>query len=169
MKSLIVTDKQLEVIKESCELYGRIQIGQFVQFAEIVTQTGFSGWTLRVQPQKNEGETDEQYKARCDAQEKKDRIICDCIDGVLDGLYRHAYSYEPKPRTNEANIAIDLGILDVNEVVETLKNKPEEMEIVLTGRNAKQEIIEIAHLVSNIDPIKHYWDTGVAAREGIEY
>ena len=70
---------------------------------------------------------------------------------------------------DEANIAIDLGILDVNEVVETLKNKPEEMEIVLTGRNAKPEIIEIAHLVSNIDPIKHYWDTGVAAREGIEY
>ena len=70
---------------------------------------------------------------------------------------------------DEANIALDLGILDVNEVVETLKNKPEEMEIVLTGRNAKPEIIEIAHLVSNIDPIKHYWDTGVAAREGIEY
>lgn len=70
---------------------------------------------------------------------------------------------------DEANIAIDLDILDVNEVVETLKNKPEEMEIVLTGRNAKPEIIEIAHLVSNIDPIKHYWDTGVAAREGIEY
>ena len=53
--------------------------------------------------------------------------------------------------------------------METLKNKPEEMEIVLTGRNAKKEIIDIAHLVSKIEPIKHYWDTGVIAREGIEY
>lgn len=70
---------------------------------------------------------------------------------------------------DEANIAIDLGILDVNDVVETLKNKPEEMEIVLTGRNAKPEIIEIAHLVSKIEPIKHYWDIGVNARKGIEY
>lgn len=70
---------------------------------------------------------------------------------------------------DEANIAIDMGILDVNEVVEVLKNKPEEMEIVLTGRNAHPKIIEIAHLVSEIKPIKHYWDTGIAARKGIEY
>ncbi|MBQ3312132.1 cob(I)yrinic acid a,c-diamide adenosyltransferase [bacterium] len=70
---------------------------------------------------------------------------------------------------DEANIAIDLDILDLNDVVETLKNKPKEMEIVLTGRNAKQEIIDIAHLVSKIEPVKHYWDIGVSAREGIEY
>lgn len=70
---------------------------------------------------------------------------------------------------DEANIAIDMGILDVDEVVETLKNKPDEMEIVLTGRNAHPKIVEIAHLVSEIRPIKHYWDTGIAARKGIEY
>ncbi len=70
---------------------------------------------------------------------------------------------------DEANIAIDLGFIDVDEVVEVLKNKPEEMEIVLTGRNANPKIIEIAHLVSEIHPVKHYWDTGIAARKGIEY
>lgn len=70
---------------------------------------------------------------------------------------------------DEANIAIDLGILDVNEVVEVLKNKPDEMEIVLTGRNAHPKIVEIAHLVSKIEPVKHYWDTGISARKGIEY
>ena len=70
---------------------------------------------------------------------------------------------------DEANIVIDLGFIDLNEMIEVLKNKPEEMEIVLTGRNAKREIIDIAHLVSKIEPVKHYWDTGVAARKGIEY
>ncbi len=70
---------------------------------------------------------------------------------------------------DEANIAIDLGFIDINEVVEVLKSKPQEMEIVLTGRNAKKEIIDIAHLVSKIEPVKHYWDTGVVARKGIEY
>ncbi len=70
---------------------------------------------------------------------------------------------------DEINIAIDMKILDVDEVVEVLKNKPDEMEIVLTGRNAHPKIIEIAHLVSKIEPIKHYWDTGIAARKGIEY
>lgn len=70
---------------------------------------------------------------------------------------------------DEANIAIDLGFININDMLEVLKNKPEEMEIVLTGRNARQEIIDIAHLVSEIKPVKHYWDTGIAARKGIEY
>ncbi len=70
---------------------------------------------------------------------------------------------------DELNIVIDMGIIDVDEVVEVLKNKPDEMEIVLTGRNAHPKIIEIAHLVSKIEPVKHYWDTGIAARKGIEY
>ena len=70
---------------------------------------------------------------------------------------------------DEANIAIDLGFIDIDEVIDVLKNKPEEMEIVLTGRNANERIIEIAHLVSEINPVKHYWDTGIAARKGIEY
>lgn len=70
---------------------------------------------------------------------------------------------------DEANIAIDLGLIDIDEVVDVLKNKPEDMEIVLTGRNANQKITDIAHLVSEIKPVKHYWDTGISARKGIEY
>lgn len=70
---------------------------------------------------------------------------------------------------DEINIAIDLDILDVNEVLEVLKNKPKTMEIVLTGRNAHKKVVEIAHLVSEIKPVKHYWNTGVVARKGIEY
>lgn len=107
-KSLIVTDKQLQVIKEACELYGRIQIGQFEQFAEIVTQTGFSGCGLRVQPERKEGETYERYKARCGDMEERDRLVCNCIKGALDGIYREAYHLEGKPRTNEASVSLDI-------------------------------------------------------------
>lgn len=70
---------------------------------------------------------------------------------------------------DEANIAIDMGILDVDEVIDVIKSKPDEMEIVLTGRNAHPKIVEIAHLVSKIEPVKHYWDKGITARKGIEY
>lgn len=70
---------------------------------------------------------------------------------------------------DEANIAIDLGLIPIEEMIDFLKNKPDDMEIVLTGRNAHSKIIEVAHLVSEIKPIKHYWDIGVKAREGIEY
>lgn len=70
---------------------------------------------------------------------------------------------------DEANIAIDMGFIDLQEMIAVLKSKPEDMEIVLTGRNARPEIIDIAHLVSEIKPVKHYWDTGIVARKGIEY
>lgn len=108
MKSLIVTDKQLRVIKDACELYGRIQIGQFREFAEIVTQTGFSGYGIRVQPARIEGESDETYKARCDLIYSRDALIEDCLKGAVEGIYREAYSLEGKPRPNEANIALDI-------------------------------------------------------------
>ena len=62
-----------------------------------------------------------------------------------------------------------MGFIDLQEMIAVLKSKPEDMEIVLTGRNARQEIIDIAHLVSEIKPVKHYWDTGIVARKGIEY
>ena len=107
-KALIVTDKQLQVIKESCELYGRIQIGQFTRFAEIVTQTGFSGWYLRVQPERKEDESDEQYKARCERLEEEDRLVCKALVGAITGIYREAYNWDNKPRTNESNISLDV-------------------------------------------------------------
>lgn len=107
-KALIVTDKQLQVIKESCELYGRIQIGQFERFAEIVTQTGFSGWSLRVQPKRKDGESDEQYKARCERLEEEDRLVCKALVGAINGIYREIYNWNVKDRTNESSIALDL-------------------------------------------------------------
>ena len=70
---------------------------------------------------------------------------------------------------DEANIAISLDLIQLDDMINTLKNKPDEMEIVLTGRCADPQIVEIAHLVSEIKPVKHYWDTGIAARKGIEY
>ena len=48
---------------------------------------------------------------------------------------------------DEANIAIDLGIIDLDEMIEVLQNKPQDMEIVLTGRNANQKIINIANVL----------------------
>ncbi|MFA6990244.1 MAG: cob(I)yrinic acid a,c-diamide adenosyltransferase [Candidatus Gastranaerophilaceae bacterium] len=70
---------------------------------------------------------------------------------------------------DEVNVAIDLGLIDLEEMKNFLLNKPTELEIVLTGRRAHPEIIKLAHLVSEIQPVKHYWDIGVTARKGIEF
>lgn len=59
-------------------------------------------------------------------------------------------------------------LLEITEVVELLNSKPGTMEIIITGRNVPGEIIEIADLVTEMKEIKHYFNKGVAAREGIE-
>lgn len=70
---------------------------------------------------------------------------------------------------DEANIAIDFGLINLDDMLNFLNNKPPELEVVITGRRAHEKIIQAAHLVSEIRPIKHYWNIGVAAREGIEF
>lgn len=69
---------------------------------------------------------------------------------------------------DEVNCAIDWGLIPLEDVVEVVKNKPENMELVLTGRYAKPEIIELANLVTEMKEIKHPYMEGIPARDGIE-
>jgi len=59
-------------------------------------------------------------------------------------------------------------LLETDDVIKLLAAKPENMEIIITGRNASKEIIEAADLVTEMKQIKHYFNNGVHAREGIE-
>ncbi len=70
---------------------------------------------------------------------------------------------------DEINICINLGMLKIQEVKDVLLNKPKNCEIVLTGRKAHPELVALAHLVTEMNPVKHYFDIGVPARQGIEY
>ncbi|QIV79310.1 cob(I)yrinic acid a,c-diamide adenosyltransferase [Fervidobacterium pennivorans subsp. keratinolyticus] len=70
---------------------------------------------------------------------------------------------------DEVNVAVYYKLFQPADVVEILKNKPEHVEIILTGRYAPQEFIDIADLVTEMREIKHYYQKGVLAREGIEY
>lgn len=70
---------------------------------------------------------------------------------------------------DEICIALHYHLFEISEVIELLKNKPEEMEIVLTGRYAPPELYEIADLVTEMTEIKHYYNQGVEARKGIEF
>ncbi len=70
---------------------------------------------------------------------------------------------------DEINVAMALGFLNVELVLALIANKPKNVELVLTGRNAPDEIIHIADLVSEIKLHKHYFNQGVGARRGIEY
>ena len=69
---------------------------------------------------------------------------------------------------DEINVALSYGLLKEDEVIEIIKCRPKGQEIVLTGRNAPQGIIELADLVTEMKEIKHYFSKGVKARAGIE-
>jgi len=70
---------------------------------------------------------------------------------------------------DEINVAVDYGLLPKKEVVEFIKSVPESVELVLTGRNAPSEFVELADLVTEMKEIKHPYKKGVKARKGVEY
>ncbi|MEZ5721664.1 MAG: cob(I)yrinic acid a,c-diamide adenosyltransferase [Paracoccaceae bacterium] len=71
---------------------------------------------------------------------------------------------------DEINIALRYGYLDIAEVVEFLKTeKPAMTHVILTGRNAADELIEIADLVTEMELVKHPFRSGVKAQAGVEF
>ena len=70
---------------------------------------------------------------------------------------------------DEINVALDFGLLKLAEVIKFLNINHKGTEIILTGRNAPKKICEIADLVTYMKDEKHYFKSGVGAREGIEY
>jgi len=70
---------------------------------------------------------------------------------------------------DEINYAISYGMLDPAQVVDTLKHKPEQVHVILTGRNAHPTIIELADTVTEMKQVKHAYEKGVMAQRGIEY
>ncbi len=70
---------------------------------------------------------------------------------------------------DEINYAISYGMLDPQKVVDTLKEKPEMVHVILTGRNAHASIVEIADTVTEMKEVKHAYQKGILAQRGIEY
>ena len=70
---------------------------------------------------------------------------------------------------DEINIVLRYDYLDVAEVVATLKAKRDDLHVIVTGRNAKPELIEIADLVTEMTLVKHPFRSGVKAQKGIEF
>jgi cob(I)alamin adenosyltransferase len=70
---------------------------------------------------------------------------------------------------DEVNVALSLKLISLEKVLRLIKEKPKHVELVLTGRDAPEEIIEAADLVTEMREIKHPYKKGLPARKGIEY
>jgi cob(I)alamin adenosyltransferase len=70
---------------------------------------------------------------------------------------------------DELNIVLSMGLLPADKVIETLKNRPDRAQFVVTGRNAPEALISIADLVTEMREIKHPYHSGVKATKGVEF
>lgn len=69
---------------------------------------------------------------------------------------------------DEGNVAVTYGLISKQDLLDLIAMKPEALELVITGRDALPEIIDKADLVTEMKAVKHYFNTGVNARVGIE-
>ena len=70
---------------------------------------------------------------------------------------------------DEVNVAVELGVLTVKEVLPLIDERPPGVELVLTGRSAPEEFCRRADLITEMKCVRHYYDRGVGMREGIEF
>lgn len=70
---------------------------------------------------------------------------------------------------DEVNVAVAWELLDIDEVIKMVENKPEKVELILTGRYAAPKLIELADLVTDMVKVKHPYDKGILSRKGIDY
>jgi cob(I)alamin adenosyltransferase len=70
---------------------------------------------------------------------------------------------------DEINYAIGYGMLDPAQVAAALRQKPEQVHVILTGRNAHPTIVDLADTVTEMKQVKHAYEKGVMAQRGIEY
>ncbi|MEL4023845.1 cob(I)yrinic acid a,c-diamide adenosyltransferase [Lysinibacillus endophyticus] len=89
-------------------------------------------------------------------------------DAVMSGEYDLVILDELNNALAINSFPID-DCIPLKEVLEVIKNKPSHVHLVITGRDAKQEIKDIADLVSIIEPEKHYYNEGIPAVKGIEF
>ena len=113
-----------------------------------IIQTGRPGWVNKDNPH----ETDKQLAA--EALEMAAKTVA---SGEYDMVI-----------LDEINGAVSMGLVSVDAVLEVMGKKPHHVELILTGRNAHEKVIEAADLVTEMREIKHYYKAGVPARTGIE-
>ena len=70
---------------------------------------------------------------------------------------------------DEINVAVDYNLIDLHDVMKLIEDKPEKLELVLTGRYAHPEIVRVADYVSEMLEIKHPYQQGVEARKGVDF
>lgn len=128
--------------------YGEVMIAGAVPGLTIV-QSGLPTFVKKYQP------SEEDVRLAAEGMDLAGKAMA---DGGLDMLV-----------LDEINVAVDYGLVKIEDVVGLVAKRPPAMEVILTGRYAPPEILEIADLVTEMREVRHHYAAGREAREGIEY
>lgn len=139
---------------------GKVYIGQFVksmQYAECGITKDHPAITIA------------QFGRDCFISRVPEQIDIDLAKEGLKKITQALYSNEYSMVIfDEVTIAIFYRLFTDAELIEILKNRPQNVEVVLTGRYASQELIDFADLVTEMAEVKHYYQQGVESRDGID-
>ena len=91
-----------------------------------------------------------------------ERALAAVREAMLSGKYNLVV-------LDEVNVAVAFELISVDEVLKLIDEKPQKVELILTGRRADSKLVQAADLVTECLKIKHPYDVGVAARGGIEF
>lgn len=127
--------------------YGEQLIAEKLSPDFTLIQTGRSGWV-------NTKDISEDRRLAQEALQQAREML---LSGVFDLFI-----------CDEINGAVGFGLIDIEQVLELIRLKPVHVELVLTGRNAAEQVVQAADLVTEMRELKHYYQSGVSARKGIE-
>jgi cob(I)alamin adenosyltransferase len=127
--------------------YGELESVQWLKSVTL-EQYGDPGWVRkgRIKPQQIEAAADGLARAR---------------QAMLSGKYRIVI-------LDEIHMAVWFELVGLDAVLELLDQRPADVELILTGRNAHEAVVARAHLVTEMREVRHYYEIGVGARVGIE-
>jgi cob(I)alamin adenosyltransferase len=110
-----------------------------------------------------------QYGLRCFIHEKPTKDDIDSAQAGLEEVSQIITGGEyDVVILDELNIALHYMLFSVQEVLDIIARKPKQVELVITGRYAPQELLDVADLVTEMKEVKHYYTQGVQGRKGIE-
>lgn len=105
-------------------------------------------------------------KFYCDMNDEEKLVAKSETENALNSLFSESCDLIV---LDEIICAVHNGTSDINKVIEIIKNKPQNTELVLTGRNVPEELLEYADYVSEIKCVKHPYERGIDARCGIDF
>ena len=94
---------------------------------------------------------------------------CTALDMAKEKIYSGRYDLVVLDEINYAIDTLDFQLIALKDILEIIKRKPAGTHLILTGRNAKPEVIEKADLVTEMKEIKHPFQKGIQAQKGIDY